>query len=345
MNGQRSPSLAPSGFSNPSSTFSSQIARLETSNSHHLPSPGSPTPTLTSHRTSFSVINEPLPLAKQPLVYWSDRRFWATDIRRDIRADNSWRRESAWQRPFHISFLTILLMFIYSYCVFFSTTSFFVEPLIGIPNLVGWIVFGLAGVSMAGMVLYVTLVEVEASEVRQAGKARNLDFVKTVGVHVIDNGVCGICCVSVPVRTRHCKSCNKCVADFDHHCPYLNTCIAGRNYQGFLVLLSTTVWVSALSMLLSFRVFVALFTERDLFIRTLSSTWHTFGDENSLWVLAGVLICFEGVIALLVFVMSTALAIFHAYLRVLGMTTFEYNTGVRSTSRLQFLDFRRRSSS
>lgn len=34
-----------------------------------------------------------------------------------------------------------------------------------------------------------------------------------------------------PHRTRHCKSCNKCVEDFDHHCPYLNTCIGHRNYR------------------------------------------------------------------------------------------------------------------
>lgn len=35
--------------------------------------------------------------------------------------------------------------------------------------------------------------------------------------------------------TKHCYSCCKCVPDFDHHCPFLNTCIGGKNYSIFIV--------------------------------------------------------------------------------------------------------------
>lgn len=38
-------------------------------------------------------------------------------------------------------------------------------------------------------------------------------------------------------RRFHCRRCNKCTADFDHHCPYLNQCIGGWNYKYFYCLL------------------------------------------------------------------------------------------------------------
>ena len=39
-------------------------------------------------------------------------------------------------------------------------------------------------------------------------------------------------------RRYHCQRCNKCTTDFDHHCPYLNQCICGDNYQAFIVLVT-----------------------------------------------------------------------------------------------------------
>ena len=36
--------------------------------------------------------------------------------------------------------------------------------------------------------------------------------------HVIENSQCYYCQVRVGKRSKHCRACNKCVSDFDHHC-------------------------------------------------------------------------------------------------------------------------------
>ena len=53
--------------------------------------------------------------------------------------------------------------------------------------------------------------------------------------------------------SKHCGSCNRCVAHFDHHCKWLNNCIGDSNYSlfvGFIgsleglevVVFAATVW-------------------------------------------------------------------------------------------------------
>lgn len=45
--------------------------------------------------------------------------------------------------------------------------------------------------------------------------------------------VCNICALTPPLRSYHCKICNRCVATFDHHCTFLETCIGERNHTRF----------------------------------------------------------------------------------------------------------------
>jgi len=45
--------------------------------------------------------------------------------------------------------------------------------------------------------------------------------------------ICDKCGFAPPIRSHHCKICNKCVATFDHHCNFIGTCIGERNHCRF----------------------------------------------------------------------------------------------------------------
>lgn len=54
--------------------------------------------------------------------------------------------------------------------------------------------------------------------------------------------LCHTCKAIKPYRVSHCKACNRCVLAYDHHCPYVQTCIGYKNRpQFFFFVLSTSI--------------------------------------------------------------------------------------------------------
>jgi hypothetical protein len=139
--------------------------------------------------------------------------------------------------------------------------------------------------------------------------------------------LCPYCKLIVKPGSKHCWDCGKCVAGFDHHCPWLNTCIGRQNYVQFFVAASAQLVVLGLMVFIPALLlvgFVAVDVPEDTLAAMLVKLDSNFAGGEPLQgflrvFTAGALACHVPIL-----VMSTALVGFHTYLCMMRMTTYEW---------------------
>lgn len=50
-----------------------------------------------------------------------------------------------------------------------------------------------------------------------------------------EESFCVQCLIRRPLRSKHCRRCGRCVAKHDHHCPWINSCVANNNLRHFFM--------------------------------------------------------------------------------------------------------------
>ncbi|KAI5068923.1 hypothetical protein GOP47_0015224 [Adiantum capillus-veneris] len=144
---------------------------------------------------------------------------------------------------------------------------------------------------------------------------------------------CTLCNAEVRKHSKHCRSCDKCVDGFDHHCRWLNNCVGRKNYVTFVSLMATCLIMLVLDWGIGLVVLVRCFTDkREIEKQIVTKLGSGFSRAPFVAIVA---VC--TLIPLLASIPLGELFFFHIILIRKGITTYEYVVAMRAQGEPQGL--------
>lgn len=226
-----------------------------------------------------------------------------------------------------------LLMFVFFVCPYFSWAvptyiyiPIYVATVIGAVVIVGS--FAIASIMDPGIIPRAKDSSSVKQKITQKHHSKILNFELNsvpplyADVHVKKKKVSLKFCVTCkhyrPPRCTHCPRCDNCVEVFDHHCPWLGTCIGKRNYKFFFVfLLSSNIGAVLAAGLSIFKIVLVVYEYLTSFILV---------KEIIFDILIRLFMPVSEIVFLVFpFLFIFSLLLFHIYLISQNKTTYEHN--------------------
>lgn len=127
---------------------------------------------------------------------------------------------------------------------------------------------------------------------------------------------CSSCHIYRSLRASHCSDCDNCVLDFDHHCPWVGTCIARRNYKWFVLF----IYSSTILCLYVFATSIVQLLYANVRIKPADEQGTNVMEDFKFQPMSFILIVYTFLIAWSI----GSLAVFHCILMCQGKTTREF---------------------